>query len=144
MASFQIVRDIGKKRNIKVHQQLTDWIVPGREKDFFKQLNKKWTFLKHAKEDPHGTMEPLDYIVNDLNLLFCCQYYKELTNDLSLEMRAFSGFAAVVYPKWVKKELRSELSKIRKDVTFPSRRDQLKFGKELLTSIRSTPTGSKI
>jgi hypothetical protein len=130
-AAFTVLRDLAKKSKVETFW-LTDWIRPGKEKEFWNHINRHANFLKHADRDSDFLMEDFSEEINDMNLLMCCKFYGDISEKLTPTMQIFCEWILFMYPKLLKEEHKSTYENAIKEMAKHPRKTQLKIGGELL------------
>jgi len=96
--AFQVTRDLASKIPTKRFQDWKDRIVDGKERDFWKAVNRPYSFMKHADHDPDGILEVKDERFNDFVIMFTISFFNELTGRWSSTMSTFMYWFAVRNP----------------------------------------------
>jgi hypothetical protein len=139
-AAFHILRDLLKNAGLEnwFLEGFRKVIKPEMESRMWGMLNHPANFLKHADRDPEGTLEGIEEEAHDYLILVCCSLYKDLTNDLSLEMKGFSGWFQLFHPDVLTEGPYKEwiFSSIQGMPQW-SRAEQLAFGNLHLDQLRS-------
>ena len=137
-AGFRILKDLAEQSGkVLTHQYLKAIIKPGKEKDFWKLMNRAANFLKHADRDPDEILNVKEEI-SDAMLLFACSYYRDLVYDITPEMTAFVTWYIALYPDSFTHlkpflEILDQILDLKEFRTQP-RHKQLETGKLLLTT----------
>ena len=110
------------------------------EGEFFAALHMPANFLKHADRDPDGVLDNLDEAAIDGILQMATVLYRDLCNEITVEMNAFTLWNAAMRPHFF--NFQGE-AKERVDVAaealkgLSSRAEQLSFGGHLLEELRA-------
>lgn len=99
MAANGVLQDLtDKEERVSSKEQL---IRPEKIDEFRKAMRKGSNFLKHANSDPHDRLKPITDFINDSEILWAIELYKELGNAATEFMAAYSSWFIVLYPKFV-------------------------------------------
>jgi hypothetical protein len=144
-AGHRIIRDICEQRgDIESYKRVTDWIVPGRETEFWRYYNATANFLKHADRDA-GDVHDLDDEAADFMLILSAKWYRDLGHQPTTEMNAFAMWWTLQNPDLLKPDilavfdsagLRPQIETLRRSGHALTRVDWLKGGQMLLESTR--------
>lgn len=136
-AGHRIIRDICEKRgDVQSYLRFTDWIAPGYEKEFWRQMNASANFLKHADEDADH-IHQMDDELSDFMIVFAAKWYGDLGYSRSYEMNVFAFWWALQHPASLKPQILAELEKaglgaqmeaMKKAMAHLDRADMLRFG----------------
>jgi hypothetical protein len=138
-AGGRILRDLCERKGTKKHQMMMDHIVPGKEKDFWRVMNRPANFFKHAEQDPEEILDGLDERVNDFTTYLAVEYYRDLGYAPTAEMRALLVFIIVTNPDLMRTEASSNFRQLVSDLEWlrqSSRPEQLTTAKQVLREIR--------
>jgi hypothetical protein len=103
-AGHRIIKDLCEQRgDIESYLMFTDWIAPGCENRFWRQMNSSANFFKHADEDAEQVHE-MDTDASDYMLLFAIKWYRDLGNSVSNEMKVFAAWFQLRHPDLLKPE----------------------------------------
>ena len=104
-ASFNILKDISKKRDGEFAFELNVRVKPEHLGLFWKQFNAPASFFKHANRDPDPEAQlEFNEKANDLKLMFCCWGYKDVTNTKTPIMETYMKWMLAFYPEYFKLE----------------------------------------
>lgn len=136
MAGFGIVRDLGKKKSVSIHQKIEDRIAPGKIPKFWQVFRRSSNFLKHADHFPDGILETFNEAQNPLLLFISSAYFFELTKRHSQEMLVLMSWVSLKYPNFLLE------GHPLKGISFnylprASESEQLEFGNAMLKKIKS-------
>jgi hypothetical protein len=124
-AAFQVLRDLAEKsRDCEAHQWTLSQIRPGKEREFFRALNKAASFLKHADRDDADVLT-VDDRVNDYTLFFACRYHDTLGFSQCPEVKAFTVWFAVTNPDLVNGWAGRIMAELVGDIAHKARGEQL-------------------
>jgi hypothetical protein len=142
-AAHRIVKDLCEQRgDVESYLMFTDWIRPGYERKFWRQMNSSANFFKHADEDAERVHE-LETEASDYLLLFFTKWYADLGNALSPEMRIFALWLQLRRPELLKPEAAirmassSEFYPASSTIKAMSREDSLKVAQRMLEHAKS-------
>ncbi len=139
--AFRVLRDLSEFRGAgPLWVGFKDVIKPGMEGEFFAALHMPANFLKHADRAPDGVLDNLDEAAIDGILQMATVLYRDLCNEITVEMNAFTLWNAAMRPHFF--NFQGE-AKERVDVAaealkgLSSRAEQLSFGGHLLEELRA-------
>jgi hypothetical protein len=142
-AAHRIIKDLCEQRgDVESYLMFTDWIRPGYEKQFWRQMNSSANFFKHADEDAEQVHE-LETEASDYMLLFSVKWYADLGNVLSPEMRIFALWLQLRRPELLKPDAAirmastNEFYPVSSTIKAMSREDSLKVAQHALENAKS-------
>ena len=138
-SAFNVLRDLCEKNDDQgFYKQFTDNIRPGMEKEFWKEMNKPWNFLKHADRDPEASLEGVSEELNEATLFMATQLYNDLGQKLTPEMGVLMCFFSALHPDLMldTNPFKNAFQNLA-DVRQMARHEQLAFFNSLLPSARS-------
>lgn len=101
-AAFRIVRDLSvHKTGDSLLSRFAEMIRPGKEKEFWKAINRPANFLKHADTDPNEVLEGVSEESNEMTLFMSSLLYVDLGNQATIEMAAIIAYVAGMNPQLV-------------------------------------------
>lgn len=132
--AFQICRDLARKQQTKTYLAFKDNIKEGFLNEFWKHVNRAWTFFKHADSDPESFFPGMDEQLNDYAIIVSILIYNEIAGSISKEMQAYSYWFMSLNPEFLKECALKDLIEANFETTFTSisREDALFTGKQLL------------
>jgi hypothetical protein len=111
-AGFTIIRNLCEERgDVQSFNRFSDWIVPGAEKKFWREMNRQASFVKHADNDPDEILE-FDPETTELLMLMASKWFVDLGNSTSPEIRTFGLWYSFMYPRTLKESVLEELRKV--------------------------------
>ncbi|WP_413944775.1 hypothetical protein [Bdellovibrio sp. HCB-162] len=136
-SAFQIVRDLGSKQGSRRLDEIELRIADGQKGRYYKEINKFWTFFKHANSDPDATFpENVDESINDFALRFAIFIYEDLGGSETLEIRSFKLWFMGVYLDLFKEEVKEQLGSYRPSFESATRADLINMGKLTLRKLK--------
>jgi hypothetical protein len=99
----KVLIDLLKHNKIDDPALFEDRIVPEHRKEFFRMHRQTFNFLKHAKEDPDGTLPVYDLVSSNELLLFVnVLRFKALYTEITTHMQTLFALAAILHPTLIK------------------------------------------
>lgn len=136
-SAYQIVRDLGRKSGSKSLDEIELRIVEGKKGQYYREVNKFWSFFKHADSDADATFPgDVDESVNDLALRFAILIFEDLGGTENLEIKAFKCWFMAVYLDLFQEDVKKLFGPHRPDLSSVSRADLIKMGKSMLANLR--------
>lgn len=136
-SAYQIVRDLGKKHGSKSLNELELRIAEGKKGQFYKEINKFWTFIKHANTDPDDTFpENVDESINDLAIRFAIRIYEDLGGPENLEIKSFKFWFMAVYLDLFEDDVKNQFGPHRPSFSSATRTDLVNLGKAMLLQLK--------
>jgi hypothetical protein len=142
MAGFRILRDLASQHDDSYMEKVIDLMIkPGKKAAFWGAMNSFSNFLKHADRDSAGIHDGVDEEVNDVTLFMACLYYQDLGHQFTPEMSALVGWFTALHPGFLfenaNPKFRAAAEAAGASIKALSRREQLAFGKQLITLARN-------
>ena len=134
-AAQTLLTDLSEaKGGATLHATFKSFVVPGKEGELRRALNKLPNFLKHADNDPHDTIDEPPPKYNDGGLAWCCTYYQDLAGSMTPTMHVYFAWFAMLNPSIIKPEYPQAAIATLNGGNFArmDRKDQLDVGRRLL------------
>ena len=121
-ASYNILKGIGKKQNIKPIIKSTDYIKPGMEKRYLDIVSEAENFFKHGCKDSNKLLKFNPEIT--LTLIYdACQMYYKLTSEYTFLMTILKGWFSVNNLEVIKNGQYKKKIKLIKNISPTNRTD---------------------
>jgi hypothetical protein len=122
---------------VRIHQATKDVIVPGKEAEFRRYMNRASNFLKHADRDPDERLADIAEDVNGPTIFVATCYYADLAREVSAPMSVYMHWFSALNPRVLTEEARAEAqARVRKEdleaMLAQPRHIKLRAGKALL------------